>query len=51
MYWSNYSLSEYLGILAHSGFVALETASTACGYDEAVQGTIEDHPVVLAQRR
>ena len=51
MYWSNYSLGEYLGILAHSGFVVLETASTACGYDEAVQGVIEDHPVVLAQRR
>ena len=51
MYWSNYSLGEYLGMLAHSGFVVLETASTACGYDEAVQGTIEDHPVVLAQRR
>ncbi len=51
MYWSNYSLGEYLGILAHSGFVVLETASTACGNEEAVQGTIEDHPVVLAQRR
>ncbi len=51
MYWSNYSLGEYLGILAHSGFVVLETASTAYGYNEAGQGTIEDHPVVLAQRR
>lgn len=51
MYWSNYSLGEYLGTLADSGFVVLETSSTACGCDEMDEVTIEDHPVVLAQRR
>lgn len=50
MYWSNYSLGEYLGTLADSGFAVLETSSTACGCDETIQGTIEDHPLVLAQR-
>jgi len=50
MYWSNYSLGEYLGSLADSGFVVLETSSTACGHDETTHGTIEDHPLVLAQR-
>ena len=50
MYWSNYSLGEYLGILADSGFVVLETSSTACGHDETSHGIIEDHPLVLAQR-
>ena len=49
MYWSNYGLGEYLGT-AHSGFVVLEKSSTACGHDETSHGTIEDHPLVLAQR-
>lgn len=51
MYWSNYGLGKYLGTLAHSGFVVLETSSTACGCDEADQRTVEDHPLVLAQRQ
>ncbi|MCY4112682.1 MAG: class I SAM-dependent methyltransferase [Chloroflexi bacterium] len=50
MYWSNFGLREYLGTLADSGFVVLETSSTACGCDETDLGTIEDHPLVLAQR-
>ena len=51
MYWSNYGLGEYLGTLADSGFVVLETSSTACGFDETGQETVEDHPLVLARRR
>ncbi|MCY3782299.1 MAG: class I SAM-dependent methyltransferase [Chloroflexi bacterium] len=51
MYWSNYGLGEYLGTLANSGFVVLETSSTACGCDETDRGTVEDHPLVLAQRQ
>jgi len=50
MYWSNYGLGEYLGILADSGFEVLETSSTACDCDEMDEVTIEDHPLVLAQR-
>ena len=50
MYWSNYGLGEYLGTLAGAGFVVLETSSTACGCDETDEVTIEDHPLVLAQR-
>ena len=51
MYWSNFGLGEYLETLADCGFAVLETSSTACGCDETNQGTIEDHPLVLAQRR
>ena len=50
MYWSNYGLGEYLETLSGAGFAVLETSSTACGHDETSQGTIEDHPLVLAQR-
>ena len=50
MYWSNFSLSEYLETLTSMGFVVLETSSTASIYDEATWGNVEDHPLVLAQR-
>ena len=50
MYWSNYSLSEYLEILAATGFVVLETSSTASSYKETTRRNVEDHPLVLAQR-
>ncbi|MCY3912669.1 MAG: class I SAM-dependent methyltransferase [Chloroflexi bacterium] len=51
MYWSNFGLGEYLGTLADSGFVVLETSSTACGRDVTGEGAIEDHPLVLAKRQ
>ena len=50
MYWSNFSLSEYLETLTSTGFVVLEMSSTASSYKEMTQGNIEDHPLVLAQR-
>lgn len=51
MYWSNYSLDEYLETLAGVGFKVLETSSTARGYDETTLETTEDHPLVLARKR
>ena len=38
MYWSNFSLSEYLETLTSTGFVVLETSSTASIYHEANLG-------------
>ena len=51
MYWSNYSFSEYLEILAGAGFVLLETKATGSGYEEAIQDASEDHPLVLARKQ
>jgi len=51
MYWSNYSLEEYLETLAGVGFQVLETSSTARGYDDTTLGDTEDHPLVLARKR
>ncbi len=51
MYWSNYSFSEYLEILAGAGFVLLETKATGSGYEEALQEPGEDHPLVLARKQ
>ena len=50
MYWSNYSLEEYLEILNEVGFVLLEVGSTADGYEELPQDEIEDHALVLARK-
>ncbi len=50
MYWSNYSLSEYLVILTGAGFALLETKSTDSGYENATQEFSEDHPLVLARK-
>ncbi len=44
MYWSNYSLDEYVDILAEVGFELLETRSVGCERGE-------DYPLVLARRR
>jgi len=51
MYWSNYSLSEYVEILTGAGFLVLETNSTGSGYDEATQEISENHPLVLARKQ
>ena len=51
MYWSNYSLAEYVRILTGAGFRLLETQSTGSGYEEANQNVSEDHPLVLARKR
>ena len=51
MYWSNYGLREYLGILADAGFRILNVASTSSGYEDLFEGVTEDHPLVLAQKR
>ena len=51
MYWSNYSLEEYLETLAGVGFKVLETSSTARGYDDTTLRGTEDHPLVLARKR
>ena len=50
MYWSNYSLREYLEILTGAGFALLETKSTDSGYENATQEFSEDHPLVLARK-
>lgn len=50
MYWSNYSLEEYLESLADVGFKVLEKSSTACGSDATTLVCTEDHPLVLAQK-
>ena len=50
MYWSNYSLSEYVEILNGAGFGLLETKSTGSGYEEASQEVSENHPLVLARK-
>ena len=51
MYWSNYSLSEYTDILTRTGFLVLETGATGSGYEEALQESSEDHPLVLARKQ
>ncbi|MCY3957531.1 MAG: class I SAM-dependent methyltransferase [Chloroflexi bacterium] len=51
MYWSNYSLDEYLETLAGVGFNVLETSSTARGIEETTLEVTKDHPLVLAQTR
>ncbi len=52
MYWSNYSLDEYMEMLTGVGFVPLEIQSTGCGYDYegTTPQTNEDHPLVLARK-
>ena len=49
MFWSNYGLSEYLVMLAGSGFEVVEVSSTSSGYEDTFKGVIEDHPLVLAR--
>lgn len=51
MYWSNYSLEEYLEMLAGVGFKVLATSSTARGRGDTTLGGTEDHPLVLARKR
>lgn len=51
MYWSNYSLPEYLEILSRTGFVLVQSESTGSGYAESAQEFTERHPLVLAQKR
>ena len=51
MYWSNYGLSEYLVMLADAGFRVVDVASTSSGYEDSFEGVIEDHPLVLVQKR
>ena len=52
MYWSNYSLEQYVEMLTGVGFAPLATESTR--HAHACEGTIpesnEDHPLVLARR-
>lgn len=50
MYWSNYSLGEYIEILTAAGFTLDETKSTGAGYEESVQEESEDHPLILARK-
>lgn len=50
MYWSNYGLREYLGMLTDTGFRVVDVASTSSGYEDTFEGVIEDHPLVLAQK-
>ena len=51
MYWSNYGLMEYLVMLADAGFRVVDVASTSSGYEDSFEGVIEDHPLVLVQKR
>ena len=51
MYWSNYSLSEYREILTETGFLVIETSATGSGYEDALQESSEDHPLVLARKQ
>ena len=52
MYWSNYSLEEYIEMLTGVGFVLPEIQSTGCGYahEGATPETSEDHPLVLVRK-
>ncbi len=51
MYWSNYSLDEYRKMLAETGFTLLATSTMGSGYQEAVQGFNEGHPLVFARKQ
>ena len=51
MYWSNYGLEDYKEILTRVGFNILETSVTGHGYAEAHQAPLENHPLVLAQKK
>ena len=50
MYWSNYSLREYIDILTGVGFLIFETKSTGSGYEEEDRVVNENHPLVLARK-
>ena len=50
MYWSNYSLDEYVTILGDVGFEVLDIGSTADGYEHDAREDTEDHPLVLARK-
>jgi SAM-dependent methyltransferase len=51
MYWSNYSLEEYIELLDGAGFSVLESKLTGSGYEDPELATSEDHPLVLAQKQ
>ena len=51
MYWSNYGREDYKEILTRVGFNILETSVTGHGYAEAHQAPLENHPLVLAQKK
>jgi cyclopropane fatty-acyl-phospholipid synthase-like methyltransferase len=50
MFWSNYGLEAYKGILAGLGFRLLEVTSTGHGYGETYAGDDEHHPLILARK-
>jgi len=51
MYWSNYALEEYQGMLEGLGFQLLETAVIGHGYGNHHHGPKERHPLLFAQKR
>jgi SAM-dependent methyltransferase len=50
MYWSNYGLDEYKGILELVGFKIHEVTTIDHGYEETLQSTEESHPLVFAKK-
>ena len=50
MYWSNYDLAEYEGMLTGLGFTILATTIIGHGLSEATYASSERHPLVLATR-
>ena len=51
MYWSQFSLAEYLEILTEVGFTLLGTSSLGSGYGDADEQIKEDHPLVVARKQ
>lgn len=51
MYWSNWSLDDYRGMLERLGFELLEAGTLGHGYDEAENHRPEAHPLLFARKR
>ena len=51
MYWSNFSLTEYVDMLTAAGFALPEASSTGSGYEESAPEASENHPLILARKR
>lgn len=51
MYWSNWGLGDYRGMLARVGFDVLSVTTTGHGYGADQAADTEAHPLIFAQRR
>jgi cyclopropane fatty-acyl-phospholipid synthase-like methyltransferase len=50
MFWSNYGLDEYRGILVETGFTILEETALGSGYRKPNLSPNERHPLILARK-